>query len=155
ARPVRTVRSAPPLTDRTCRTGPLSAGSQYATKRPFGETTRDRKVNDLSCGANELTTASLVSLRTRASLFRTTKPKRSLKTTCEGVGDPPATEAVGLATAAVGVADGATLGDVPAASRSRKAVTASAAPRSKMTAAAAYTPLRLIRESCARQDLPR
>jgi hypothetical protein len=143
------------VTERTCRTGPLSAGAQYATKRPSGETTRDRKVNHLSCGANELTIASLVSLRTLVSLLRTTKPKRSLKTTCAGVGDPAATEAVELATGAVAVADGGPLdeGGVPAASRSRSAVTARAAPRRKMTATAAYALLRLIRESCAQQGL--
>src|SRR5437879_8654033 len=144
ARPVRTGRSPPPVIERTCRTGPLSAGSQEATKRPSGETTRERKVNDLSCGANVVRTASLVSLRTLASLLRTTKPKRSLKTTCEGVGDPAATEAVA-------VADGEALGEgsVLAASRSRSEVTVMATPRTKMTATAAYTPLRLIRESCA------
>src|SRR5207253_9414242 len=79
-------------------------------------------------------------------------PKRSLKTTCAGVGDPAVIEAVGLATAAVAVRDGGTLGEgcVPAASRSRSAVTVTAAPRITMTATAAYTLLRLIRESCAR-----
>ena len=108
-------------------------------------------MNDLSWGAKELTIASLVSLRTLASLLRTTKPKRSLKTTCAGVGDSAATEAVGLATAAVAVADGEALGEggVLAASRPRSAVTVMAAPRTRMTPTAAYTPLRLILESCA------
>jgi hypothetical protein len=80
--------------------------------RPSGETGRERKVHDLSCGMKVVITASLVSLRTLAALVlprlsvTTTRPKRPSSTPAVGDGvavvDGDDDVADGVPTATVG-----------------------------------------------------
>jgi len=90
--------------DRTCSTAPAFTGPQYAIERPSGETVWDRNVHDLPCDMKVVITASLVSLRTLATLAfprlsaTTTRPKRPSSTPAVGDG-------VGIAEG-VDVADG-------------------------------------------------
>src|SRR6267142_3166446 len=86
--PVKTVRSLPLATSRTCRTGPLLTGAQYARNRPSGETVRERDVHDLPSGMKDVITMSLVSLRTLAFPWPSamTNPKRPSSTPAVGDG---------------------------------------------------------------------
>jgi hypothetical protein len=114
---------------------------------------REYELKDLSFGANELITASLVSPRTVTSLFWTAKPKRSL-TDCEDVGAVVVAVAVvdaGAVAAAPEAVAGAALGvsdDRLTPSRSRKASTPTTAPARTMMITTAYTTARLTAESC-------
>ena len=106
-------------------------------------------MKDLSFGANELMTASLVSFRTLVPWFLTTKPKRSSSPDGKGVGDPDAV-AGGLVVVPVVVATGLALGvsdGVLTGSRARRARPAMTALTTRTTINDAYATGRFIYEA--------